>query len=162
MKLYELTENYNNIYDLLENEEVPVEVVEEALKGIEDNIEGKFENISKLIKTIEGQVKMFKDEEKRLKTRRTTMENKVASLKNYVLEQLAVMDRTKVQANTFVVRKQKNPDSIEVVDPTKLDKKYFTPQEPKIDTQTLTRDYKLNQDIEGVEFKPTSYHVRIQ
>lgn len=51
MKLYELSENYNNLYDLLENEEVPVEVIEEDLTGLEDEIDIKFENIAGLVKS---------------------------------------------------------------------------------------------------------------
>lgn len=162
MKLYQLTENYNNLYDLLENEEVPIEVVEEAIKEIEDGIEDKFENISKLIKTIEGQVKVFKDEEKRLKTRRTTMENKVKSLKNYMLDQLTIMDRTKVQANTFVVRKQKSPKSIEITNPSKLDDKYLIPQEPKPDSKAIKEDLDNGVEVEGATYKPDNYHIRIQ
>lgn len=162
MKLYELSQNYNNLYDLLNNEEVPVEVIEDALKEIEDEIEIKFENIAKLIRSIEGTTEVIRAEERRLANRRRVMENKVKSLKNYMLDQLNVMDRTRIEANIFVVRKQRNPKSVEVVDKKQLDKKYLIDQEPKVDNRAIKADLDLGREVAGAKYKPESYHIRIQ
>ncbi len=54
MKLYELTQNYLNLLDLLENPEIPKEVVESAIAEIQGDFEDKAENIVKLIKSIEA------------------------------------------------------------------------------------------------------------
>src|SRR5699024_5450053 len=100
MKLYELSQNYNNLYDLLIDEDIPVEVIEEGLGEIEDKIEIKFENIAKLLTSLEGNIDTFKKEEKRLNQRRKVMENKVKSLKDYMLNQLEFMERNKIEGET--------------------------------------------------------------
>lgn len=162
MKLYQLSQNYNNLYDLLEDESIPVEVIEEALTGIEDEIDLKFENIAGLIRSFEGKVTVYKEEEKRLQTRRRTFENKIKSLKDYMLNQLDFMERTKVEANTFTVRKQKNPKSVEVLDQNKLDEKYLVPQDPKVDSRAIKADLDVGVKVEGAGYKPDSWHIRIQ
>ena len=70
--------------DLLENPEVPAEIIQSAIEEVEGNFEDKAENIIKLIKSVEGDIKTYKEEELRLSTRRKTLENKVANLKEYL------------------------------------------------------------------------------
>lgn len=161
MKLYELSENFNNLYELIHNEEVPLEVVEEALSEIEDSIEDKFENTAKLIKHFEGVVSVFKKEEHRLKARRQVYENRIKSIKGYLLNQLEFMERTKIDANTFTVRKQQNPPSIDLNE-QKLDEKYLIPQPPKPDKKLIKEDMDSGLEVEGASYKPKSHHLRIQ
>ena len=72
MKLYELTENYRNLQDLLENPEIDNDLIEKALDEVGEQLEEKAENIAKLIKTLEVEVTGFKTEEKRLADKRKT------------------------------------------------------------------------------------------
>ena len=51
MKLYELTESYLNLQELLENPEVPQALITAALEQVGEELEVKAENIAKLIKT---------------------------------------------------------------------------------------------------------------
>lgn len=161
MKLYELSQNYNNLYDLLENEEVSLEVIEEALVDIEDGIETKFENIARLIKRFEGTVNTFKEEEKRLNTRRKVYENRITSLKDYMLNQLEFMERTKIEGETFTVRKQKSPKSINI-DESLLKDAYLVQQKPKTNKKLIKEDLDNGVEVEGAKYKPDSYHIRIQ
>lgn len=162
MKLYELTQNYNNLYELLNDDDIPVEVIEEGLQDIEDSIDVKFDNIAKFIRSLEGNIKIFKEEEDRLAARRKTMQNKVKSLKGYMLEQLMVMDRTKVEANTFVIRRQKNNPSTQITDAKQLDEHYLIPQEPKVDSKKILEDLKAGKSVKGATLKPESFHIRIR
>ncbi len=68
-KLYELTEMYQNISNLIEEGGATNEEFEKALESITDNINVKAENMAKLIKSIEGNINVLKDEEKRLQTK---------------------------------------------------------------------------------------------
>lgn len=112
-------------------------------------------------RVFEGRVTVYKEEERRLQTRRRVFENKIKSLKGYMLDQLNYMERTKIESNTFTIRKQKNPKSIEVFDKSKLDEKYLIPQEPKEDKKTIKADLDAGMDVEGADYKPESWHVRI-
>ena len=77
MTLFELTENYKNILDLIENDDVPKEVVEEALNSLSDDISVKCENICKLIKTINGDIDTVSAEIKRLTDKKKALSNKI-------------------------------------------------------------------------------------
>jgi len=162
LKLYELSQNYNNIYDLLDNEDIPIDTIEEALGGIEDNIDEKFDNIAKMVKSLESTILAYKEEEKRLKTKRGYMENKVKWLKDYMLENLTIMDRNYVEGKIFKVRKQKNNPSLSVKNEKLIPKEYLVPQEPKVDTKQILKDLKEGKEINGVEISPESYHIRIR
>lgn len=161
MKLYELAQNYNNLYDLIEDESIPIEAVEEGLAGIEDSIEEKVENIAGLVKEFDGKVNVFKEEEKRLNTRRKVYENRVKSLKDYLLNQLDFMERTKIEGNLFTVRKQKSPAGIQV-DENLLSEDYLVPQPPKADKKLIKDELKAGNEVKGASYEPDSYHVRIQ
>ena len=75
-KLYELTEMYKNIWDLVEDDEIDLDTLETALSQVEDNLEVKAENMAKLVKGIDGDIDTLKSEEKRLTDKRKTLENK--------------------------------------------------------------------------------------
>lgn len=154
-KLYELTEMYQNISNLIE-EDADNETLEKALDEITDNIQIKAENMAKLIKSIEGNINALKDEEKRLQAKRKALENKVVSIKRYLEEQLKVMGLNKVQGNLFTVSIQKNPQSVNILNedliPEQFKKVVTT---TKIDRKELLAALKEGQEIEGAEIKQT-------
>lgn len=116
MKLYELTQNYLNLLELLENPDVPKEVVEAALEEVEGSFDDKAENIVKLIKSIEADVKGYKEEETRLSTRRKTLENKVKGLKDYLEGSMIALDKKDIKGKIFALAIKKNPPSIIIDD----------------------------------------------
>ena len=112
MKLYELTGNYLNLMELVDNEGVPQEVLQESLQEVKEEIETKSENIAKLIKNIDSDIQGLKVEEKRLKEKRQSLENKQAYLKQYLEESLKAVDIKKVKTPLFTIAIQKNAPSV--------------------------------------------------
>lgn len=154
-KLYELTEMYQNISNLIE-EDVDNETLEKALDNITDSIQIKAENMAKLIKSIEGNINVLKDEEKRLQAKRKALENKVVNIKEYLEEQLKAMNLNKVQGDLFTVSIQKNPQSLNVVDEDLIPEQFKeVVATTKIDRKELLAILKEGQEIEGVEIKQT-------
>lgn len=151
-KLYELTEMYKNIWDLVEDDEVDLETLESALGQVEDNIELKVENMAKLVKGIDGNIDMLKAEEKRLAEKRRVLENKQKNIKSYLENQLRVMEIDKVKTPLFTVSLQKNPPSVEILDENKI------PEQFKKVTYTVVKKdileaLKNGQVIEGATIK---------
>lgn len=66
MKLYELSEIYNNIIDL----DLPEEELTTALQNIDEQIEAKADNIAKVLRELEGQAEVIRTEEKRLQEKK--------------------------------------------------------------------------------------------
>ena len=124
MKLYELTEMYQNVWNLIEDEDVDIESLEMALNQIEENIELKAEGMAKLIKSIDGDIAALKEEENRLAKKRKTLENKQKNIKTYLEYQLIGMGIDKVKTPLFTVALQNNPPSVRFIDEALIPEQY--------------------------------------
>lgn len=124
MKLYELTQNYLNLQELLENPEIPVEMIEAALNEVDGEFEDKAENIAKLIKSIEVDIKGYKEEESRLSDRRKSLENRNKGLKEYLESSMRALKKNNFKGKLFSFNIQKNAPSVVIDDIDKLPKEY--------------------------------------
>lgn len=123
-KLYELTDMYQNIWNLVENEDIDLDNLEMALKTIEDSLESKAEGIAKIIKSIESDAAVLKEEETRLASRRKALENKKENIKSYLKEQLSLAGIDKVKTPLMTIALQNNPPSVNVIEEDKIPKQY--------------------------------------
>ena len=155
MKLYELTENYRNLQDLLENPEIDQDLITNALDEVGEQLEEKSENIAKLIKTLEVEVTGFKAEEKRLADRRKTLENRITGLKSYINAAMKATGKKKFKGQLFSFNIQKNPLSVNITDSTLIPKEYFVEQEPVLDKKTVLAELKNGVIVPGAELKQT-------
>lgn len=155
MKLYELTESYLNLQELLENPEVPQELITSALEQVGEELEIKAENIAKLIKTLEVDITGFKEEEKRLSDRRKSLENRVKNLKEYLDGAMKATGKIKFKGKLFSFNIQKNALGVSILDEKLIPKEYLIEQAPVIDKKAILNDLKNGEDIPGVEIKQT-------
>jgi len=90
VKLYQLTERYNVIRDMLDQdvEYITQEEINESLKAIEDEIGDKVANIGKLVLELKADIDSIRKEETRLATRRSGYAGKMEWLKNYLLTEM--------------------------------------------------------------------------
>lgn len=158
MKLYELSQNYQMVLDMIEdgNEEYL-----DTLESLGEAIEEKAENTAKLIKSLDAQTEVIKAEEKRLADRRRALENKAKRMKEYLQENLEAAGIKKVKGQLLTVAIQKNPPSLNVVDESLIDQSYFIEQKPALDKKALLQAIKDGAEVEGVEIKQTE-SVRIR
>lgn len=153
-KLYELTELYKNIWDLVEDEEADLDTLEKALSQVEDNIEIKAESMAKLIKSIDGDVEFIKAEETRLAGKRKVLENKQKNLKSYLENQLTTMAIDKVKTPLFTVAMQNNPPSVDISNEELIPEKYKkTVTTVSIVKKDLLDALKAGEVIEGATIK---------
>ena len=155
MNLYELTENYRNLQDLLENPEIDQDLIEKALDEVEEQLEEKAENIAKLIKTLESEVTGFKTEEKRLADRRKSLENRIAALKRYIDASMKATGKKRFKGQLFSFNIQKNPPSVNITDSTLIPKEYYIQQEPVLDKKTVLAELKNGVIVPGAELLQT-------
>lgn len=160
MKLYELTQNYLNLLELLENPEVPADMVQAALNEVEGNFEDKTENIVKLIKSINCDIKAYKEEETRLFTRRKTLENKVINLKRYLESSLKAIGKQEIKGKLFTLRLQENTPSVVIDDINTIPKQYLKLVE-EVDKKKIKEDLKNGLDIPGAKLE-SSESLRIK
>ncbi|BDR71258.1 hypothetical protein K144313037_p20450 (plasmid) [Clostridium tetani] len=153
-KLYELTEQYSNLMELLDNPEVPQEMLEESLNKINDELDVKLENVAKLIKSIEVDVKGFKEEEKRLADRRKSSENRITNLKEYVEGAMRATGIKKVNGKVFTLGIQKNAPSVDITDENSIPEEYFI-LEKRLVKKKVLEAHKEGRKVPGTTIKRT-------
>lgn len=155
MRLYELTENYKNLQELLENPDIPQEMILESLNSIEGDIFTKLENIVKLLRSIEADIKIIKEEKQRLSAKQSSLENRCVNLKTYVEGALKALGKDKVKSGLFTLSIQKNPSSVNVVDFKAIPEGYLKFKEPDIDRKAILEDLKQGRTVPGAELIQT-------
>lgn len=151
-KLYELANNYRNLTELIDREDVEQDLIQNALKECQGDIEEKVDNIIKLIKNTESDIEGYKVEEKRLNARRKSLENTVTSLKNYLDSNLKALNLREVKTKLFSCKYQKSKASVEVLDQEVIPREFIVTEE-KVDKKKLYEALKAGQEVEGASLK---------
>ena len=147
-KLYELSTDFQNLFDMFEEinnwspdtdaDGQPIDsegnVIEnptaykvqmlngwfDTLEGIEGEFEMKAENIAAFIKSLKAQSDILKNEETALKKRRDTKDRQIESLKTYLLNQMKAIGRKKIDMPKAVISIRNNAPSLVVDDELEL------------------------------------------
>ena len=145
MHLYDLTDSYRNIWNLVDNEDIDLSAIEMALTTLESEIQSKAQNITVILRGMENDAEVIKAEERRLADRRKALENKVAWFKNYLMEQMEVAGLDKIKTPTLTIAIQKNPPAVQIVNEKEIPAKFLTvvPEQYKPDLVKI-REYLKN------------------
>lgn len=149
--LYEITERYNNLLELLDNEETTQDILNSALNDVQDEFNEKALNIVKFIKNLESDVNGLDAEEKRLKAKKMAYKNKIDGLKKYLENGLIVSGFKKLDLGVFNISIAKNPPSLNILDEKLIPKEYLIEQAPKIDNTSIKNAIKEGKDVAGCE-----------
>ena len=108
MTLYELTEEYQYLSELLQDDSVDPEVINDTLEALEGELEFKADSYAKIIKEFEGDIEKLKAEINRLKSKRQTLENSISRLKKNLFDCMVATDKKKFKTDLFSFNIQKN------------------------------------------------------
>lgn len=149
MNLYELTDSYLKVLELIEAGE---ENLEDTLESINDTIEVKAENYAKIIRNLEGNVNMLKAEIERLNSRKKSIEGNVDRLKENLKMAMIVTGKEKIKTGLFNITVANNPVALNVFDESKIPENFFTYETiKKMDKAAIKDLLKAGQVIEGAE-----------
>lgn len=153
MSLYELTNDLLRIEEIIENAEVDEKQQAEEIKNIiKQELNNKAVNIAYYIRNLESNIAEKKAEEKRIKEIRQAEEKRLANFKNYVIENMLVLDKKKIvtSVGNLGVRTSK---SVNVeIDPSNLEDKYKREKiTVEADKKALKEALQNGIEIEGVE-----------
>lgn len=116
MKLYELSELYVGLLNQIEDGDLELEQMEDALNVIQGEFNAKAENVVKMIKSLEYSIEAVKSETKRLGDQKKRLERSVDSLKSYLLDNMNRTGATKIKSDLFSIGIRNNPISVDVYD----------------------------------------------
>lgn len=152
MKLYELTEAYQNIQGLIEHGNLTNEEIAEVINTLTDSIQEKAENIALMLGNMDADITAIKAEEERLYNRRKALENSKTSLKNYLEDNFKKLGLDKVKTATHTISLQNNPPSVNILDQNILPKDYQIHIDVwKPDKKKIIEVLKSGQAVPGVE-----------
>ena len=160
--LYELKNEFNTLWEILEDELADDETISGAWEVAQEDLADKLENCCKYIKNCEAEIAGLKAEEERLNARRKDKENAVKRLKDLMKQAMLAAGEKKIQCGTFTTSVQNNAPSVV------LDEQYMEniPEEylvhkTDINRRQMLEDLKAGKDLEGLAHLEQSSSIRI-
>lgn len=152
MRLYEMSEQYNDLLDMLQND-MENEQLAIMLEGMEGKIEEKIENTVKVMKSLESEGSAIDAEIQRLMKRKAVLGNNVQNLKNNVEMTMRNLNIEQVKGTLHTIGFKKNPPKLNVIRESAIPYEYYNEPvvEPKLDRKKLLDAMKNGLLIDGVE-----------
>lgn len=149
MNLYELTDNYLKVLELIENGE---EGLEDTLESINDAIEVKADGYARIIRNLEANAVALKTEIDRLTNRRKSIENSIDRLKENLKNAMIATGKEKIKTDLFNVTVVNNPVAVNVIDEKLIPEEYFKVEIiRKLDKISLRDAIKNGEEIQGAK-----------
>lgn len=120
MTLYELNEQWQSIFEMLENPEIPEDAIFDTIEGIEIVMAEKAENYGKMIKSFADMASACEDEAKRLRERANGYKKRADELKQNLYGSMKLTGQAKIKTPMFTFWTQANPESVKVNDVEQL------------------------------------------
>lgn len=152
--IYELTGNWKQVQELIEDGELDHDMLMDTLEGIEGEIEEKADNTAKIIKNLKKDVDGIKAEEKRLADKRRAIENHALSLQKNLEFAMIEMDKKKFKTDLFSFNVQRNAPSLVIDDGVEVPKDFIKVVE-SVDKVALKKAVKDGLELEGVRLEST-------
>ena len=152
MSLYEINQNYAELFDKFEEGEVTPEELQETGNMLAIELQNKSRNIIGYEKSIELAISTYKDEEKRLAERRKVLENKLDRYKEYVKKNMEQMGLQKIETPLGVLSISKVRASVEVIDESMISNEYKTQTVVQtIDKNAIREAIRKGINVQGVK-----------
>jgi hypothetical protein len=161
--LYELTEQYRNISELLDDPTMDTDAISSALAVVEGDLQAKVQNCAVILQSLDLDVEMLKAEEQRLMAKRRIAEGRRDWLKGYIKAQMESIGAQKLKVGTFTLSIQKNPPRVEIYDDAEIPATYLTiiPEQFVADKKRIAADIKAGVEVPGAALiQGTSLRVR--
>jgi hypothetical protein len=160
MRLYDLTEQYTDLRDLLE-QDADNEALQAMLDGIGGKIEDKIDNVLAIRNEKRANAKMCREEAQRLLARAAQEENQANRLEIMVEYTMRRTGVDNVKTNRFTAWLQNNPPSVEIVNQVEIPEKYWKPVDAVLDKKAIKEAIDAGESVPGVTLKQSeSLRVR--
>ncbi len=149
--LYELTGQFLELMDMLQDEDCDEQCIMDTLESIEFEIEDKADGYAKIIKSLESNVEGLSKEADRLTARKKTYENRIKWLKQNLEMCMRATGKRKFTTDLFSFGIKKNGGKRKLVidvDVEKVPEKYRIKQPDAIDGDSI-REYLKENGLEG-------------
>lgn len=113
--LYELSDEYLFLLDMLSDPETSEEEIDEALTKAEDDIVAHADDYGKIIRELESSIDVLKGEQSRLASRKKKAEDSIKKLKESLQAAMVAVGKKNIKTDLFTFAVQKNGGKLPVV-----------------------------------------------
>ena len=125
MKLYEITETLSSALADMEENGFDAETIANTMESIEGEFNNKAVNVVKYTQNIKADIEALKAHEKTIAERRKTLENREASLKEYLRNNMERTGITKIECPEFAITLRKGVNILVIDDQESLPDDYI-------------------------------------
>lgn len=164
MKLYKLTERYEEVTSLLYDGETDEQTILDTLESIEGEIEDKADNYARIIKNLSAEAEMVKAEADRLDRRRKSLEARANWLKRILKANMEFIGKTKFKTALFSFSISKNGGTQPMTITENLGEipnKYLIQQDPLINKEAI-RELLKEKEVDWARLEPYGTHLNIR
>ena len=162
--LYELTNNYKTVLNMLYEEDIDEQMILDTLEGIEGEIEDKADGYAKIIKELLGDADKIKAEKLRLEARQKSFENRAKLLKDNLQNTMIQLGKTKFKTELFSFGIQKNGGKLPLIieDIAKVPDEYFKHTEKELDNTKIREAIDSGKEISFAYYGEQGEALRIR
>ena len=160
--LYEITDEFRQLYQLAEEEDVGMDVFNDTFESLSFEFEDKAQSYAVVMKTLQAEADGLGKEIERLKARKTSLENNAERMKKAVEKAMVTTGKRKFQTKLFSFRIQKNAPSLGDVNEELIGAEYWVEHEPTLNRAKLLADVKVNPEaFRGIASLKQTESIRI-
>lgn len=115
MNLYELTDNFLQLQQMLEDPEVDSQTLADTMEAVEGEIEIKADGYAKVIRNMEGSIGAIRQELERLTAKKNRLEAGIKRLKQNLQDHMIATGKKKFKTDLFSFNIQKNGGKAPVI-----------------------------------------------
>lgn len=163
-ELYELSNDYLAVLDMMDDDKWDDQTVLDTLEGIDGEFDYKAESMAKIIKSFQSQANAVKSEIERLTARKKSFENKAEFFEDALFQNMQVIGKKKIKTALFTISIAKNGGK----EPLKITGniedipgKYLIPQDPIPNTDAI-RALLAEKEVDWAHLEPRGEHLGIR
>ena len=152
MTIYEITSDYLQLMQMMEDPELDPQILSDTMEGIEGELEVKAESYAKVMKNLEADVAGIKAEIDRLSTRKKTIENNIKRMKEALQFSMETTGKTKFKTELFSFGIRKNAPAVVMDEPyiENVPERFLKYSDPTINRTAIKEAIQNGENLEGL------------
>ncbi len=114
MNLFEISQQYIDFCNAVENGDIPEEAIPDTLESLEGDFKAKADNIAGFIKSLEYDASSLEQEAKTLSERAKGKKTKAQSLRQYLFRQMQDTGLSRIDTPRNLLSIRKNPPKVTI------------------------------------------------
>lgn len=164
MKLYEISEEYGALRDMLYDGETDEQVIRDTMESVEGEFEDKADNYARIIFGMKADIEALKTEEERLYARRKALEERQRWLKENLEANMRFTGKIKFKTALFSFNIQKNGGLEPLVIDGSIEDipgRFLIPQPPVPNNESI-RKLLAERQVDWAHLEPRGESLRIR